>query len=103
MKNPRNVRSDLIKPNLTELKGFGILRETHANSRKRGRPALVYYLNEEQALLLCMFSHTEKAQAVRAEVVISADRRRPRPEPRCSSRRRCREEVCLPRGLEQVR
>lgn len=51
------------------MQGFGILREMNANSGKRGRPALVYYLNEEQALLLCMFSRTEIAKAVRAEVI----------------------------------
>lgn len=70
MSRPRDIRKDLIKPNLVELQGFGILRETPANSGKRGRPALVYYLNEEQALLLCMFSRTEKAQAVRTRRLI---------------------------------
>lgn len=31
---------------------------------------MAYYLNEEQALLICMFSRTPKAAAVRREVIL---------------------------------
>lgn len=34
-----------------------------------GRPAAAYYLNEEQALLVCMFSRTDKAASVRKLVI----------------------------------
>lgn len=34
-----------------------------------GPPATVYYLNEEQALLVCLLSRTERAEAVRPEVI----------------------------------
>ncbi|WP_146203799.1 hypothetical protein [Azospirillum sp. TSO5] len=34
-----------------------------------GRPAKAFYLNEEQALLVAMFSRTEKAKEVRATLV----------------------------------
>ena len=64
MKNPRFIRTDLIRANLDELKQHGILMETPSNTGKRGRPAKVYYLNEQQALLICMFSRTDKAAAV---------------------------------------
>jgi len=49
---------------MAELQGLGYLGETTPNSGKRGRPAKVFYLNEQQALLICMFSRTEKAAAV---------------------------------------
>lgn len=69
MSRPRDIRANLIVPNLVELRGYGDLREMNANAGKVGRPALEYRLNEQQALLLCMFSRTEKAQAVRKEVI----------------------------------
>lgn len=69
MKTPRNIRKDLIKPNMEELLGFGDLGETTPNAGKVGRPSKVYYLNEEQALLICLLSRTAKALAVRKEVI----------------------------------
>jgi len=52
-----------------------------------GRPGTAYHLNEEQALLICMLSRTERAKQVRAEVirVFAAWRRGqrgPGPDPR---------------------
>lgn len=64
MKTPANIRKDLIRPNMAELEGFGNIGETPQNTGKAGRPAKVFYLNEQQALLICMFSRTEKAAAV---------------------------------------
>jgi phage anti-repressor protein len=34
-----------------------------------GRPTSAFYLNEEQALLICMFARTDKAKQVRTEVI----------------------------------
>lgn len=63
MSCPRDIRKDLIGANRAEFEARGILRETSANLGKRGRPAKVFYLNEQQALLICMFSRTEKVAA----------------------------------------
>ncbi|MER2252927.1 hypothetical protein ABS772_23705 [Methylorubrum podarium] len=49
MSQERDIRSDLIKPNLEELQRLGILRETPANSGQRGRSTFAYFPNEEQA------------------------------------------------------
>lgn len=69
MSRLRDIRKDLIVANKIELEGFGLLRPTPANPGKVGRPAYQYHLNEQQALLVCMFSRTEKAAAVRKEVI----------------------------------
>lgn len=72
MARARDIRKDIIVPNRTELEGFGVLRATPAKSTDplgRGRPGTAYYLNEEQALLVCMLSKTTKAKQVRAEVI----------------------------------
>lgn len=65
MKNPRKIRQNLIEANLSELQGYGEIRMELIRNGQRGRPATAYYLNEEQALLICMFSKTENAQLVR--------------------------------------
>jgi anti-sigma factor RsiW len=64
---PRQVR-ELIKRNEAELNGFGTLSHVTTNS-SGGRPATAYYLNEEQALLVCMFSKTENAMLVRKQII----------------------------------
>lgn len=69
MKTPRNIRKDLIVPNLTELRGYGDLGASPPKEKRRGRPVLLYHLNEDQALLLCMFSRTPKAVEVRKLVI----------------------------------
>lgn len=66
---PRNIRPNLIEPNLDELRTYGNLLATKANPGKPGRPSYQYHLNEDQALLLCTFSRTEKAAEVRKEVI----------------------------------
>ncbi len=58
----------LIKANISELELFGGLSALRAES-SGGRPATAYHLNEEQALLICMLSRTERAKQVRAEVI----------------------------------
>lgn len=67
MAEPRKVRQNVIEPNRTELEGYGPLRMR--TIRTTGRPSNAYYLNEEQALLVCLLSRTERAKAVRAEVI----------------------------------
>lgn len=74
---PRAIRQ-LIHRNKAELEGFGSLpyraglNLPHgvANSKRgRGRPSSECWLNEPQALLLCMFSNTPNAAAVRKQVI----------------------------------
>lgn len=70
MARPRDIRKNVIMPNRAELEGFGSLREFNANPGPLGgRPSTAFYLNEEQALLVAMFSRTEKAKEVRATLV----------------------------------
>lgn len=68
---PRKIR-DLIKANIEELQIHGILPSTGAKSTDafgRGRPGLEYWLNEPQALLVCMFSRTANAARVRKMLI----------------------------------
>ena len=69
MSRPRDIRKTLIVPNVDELRTYGDLRPSIANPGKPGRPAYQYHLNEDQALLLCMFSRTERAAEVRKVVI----------------------------------
>lgn len=70
MSRPRDIRANLIRPNIDELVSFGGLRETDANpTAKGGQPSKAYYLNEAQALLICMFSRTPAAADVRRQVI----------------------------------
>ena len=68
MEVPRKVRQNIIEANRDELETYGELRMERIQTG-RGRPATAFYLNEEQALLVCMFSKTEKAAAVRKQVI----------------------------------
>ena len=61
---------ELIVANLAELKGYGEVSAQRAEtSAKGGRPGVEYWLNEPQALLLCMFSRTERAAEVRKALI----------------------------------
>lgn len=51
----------------TELETYGSLAPTEGKSR--GQDFTAYYLNEEQALLLCIFAETENAALVRKQVI----------------------------------
>lgn len=64
MKNKRAIRRDLIAANMNELQRYGKLSETRTFTGKRGPAAKAYYLNRDQALLVCLFSRTEKAANV---------------------------------------
>lgn len=60
----------VIKDNEAELLGHGGLCRVGTNPGARGgRPSQSYHLNEAQALLVCMFARTEKAAAVRKQVI----------------------------------
>lgn len=67
MARPRNIRPHVITPNREEFEGFGPL--CSVREQTGGRPSTAYYLNEEQALLVCLLSKTPKAKQVRAEVI----------------------------------
>ncbi|SFG63193.1 hypothetical protein [Methylobacterium gossipiicola] len=64
MTDPHQIR-DLIKGHLDELEAFGevSVRRTETGP-KGGRPGTAFYLNRQQALLVCILSKTEKAKAV---------------------------------------
>lgn len=79
---PRDIR-ELIKRNAEELENLGGLFHRIKNVNDYdglpydtanlqslgGRPATEYWLNEEQALLLCMFARTVKARSARREII----------------------------------
>ncbi|PXX36233.1 MULTISPECIES: hypothetical protein [unclassified Thalassospira] len=68
---PRKIR-DLIERNLEELNTYGPTPHRGAMVRIGSgaqRNVQEYWLNEEQALLICMFARTTRAQAVRREVI----------------------------------
>lgn len=78
----RDIRK-LIDRNLEEVRAHGQVCATMAQtSPEGGRPGTEYWLNEPQALLVCMFSRTERAAAVRAELIaVFMDWRRGHPTP----------------------
>lgn len=51
---PRRIRQNIIEPNRDELEGYGPL-VCHSD-KSRGQVYTAFYLNEEQALLICMLS-----------------------------------------------
>ncbi|MBY6244011.1 hypothetical protein [Methylosinus sp. Sm6] len=61
-----------IDRNFEELSSYGeVLRQTVGKplGSRGGRPSLTYLLNEQQALLICMFARTANAAKVRAQVI----------------------------------
>lgn len=71
MAQPLNIRQ-VVEANRAELERYGLvhaLREPITSGKGRVHEATAYYLNEPQALLLCMFSRTERAADVRQEVI----------------------------------
>lgn len=70
LKNIRDFKN-VIDRNIQELKEYGAL-SSQTTTEKVGcvnRKITSYYLNEAQALLLCMFSRTAKAAQVRKELI----------------------------------
>lgn len=67
--NPYDVRS-MILANIAELELYGeVSRQRRETSARGGRPGTEYRLTEPQALLVCMFSRTERAAAVRKALI----------------------------------
>lgn len=60
---------ELITRNHDEISSYGIIPYGTVKTGKRGRPAVCWYLNEEQALLVCILSKTENAALVRKQVI----------------------------------
>jgi hypothetical protein len=79
---PRDIRK-LITRNEKELKNYGEISVTSEAPRHGGASTNVFYLNEGQLLLLCMFSETEAAAEVRKEIIdlFMAARRQDLPPP----------------------
>lgn len=63
---PRAVRQ-IIERNALELQGYGSLATRRGKSR--GQHFTEYFLNEPQALLICMFSNTSRAAEVRKKLI----------------------------------
>lgn len=69
MAQPLNIRAKIVA-NFEEISMHGeVITETVKTSAKGGRPGKAYYLNEPQALLICMWSNTAKAAAVRKMLI----------------------------------
>lgn len=66
---PRKMR-DILKRYLGELRQYGeVCPMAGQTSEAGGRPSIQFWLNEQQALLLCMFSRTERAAEVRRQLI----------------------------------
>lgn len=66
---PRDIRK-IIARNQGELHRFGFCATVAQNhGGGRGRPGRQYWLNEGQALLICMFSDTDRAADVREQLI----------------------------------
>lgn len=66
----RDIR-DLVKSHLVELARHGILRSYTANSRRRGRPATVFYLNHAQVnhlIIYCGLPHLSELRVLVTKV-----------------------------------
>lgn len=73
---PRDIRK-LIQRNLDEVQTYGeicatvaqITPDAESNPKGAGRPSQEYWLNEPQALLICMFARTSNAAEVRRALI----------------------------------
>lgn len=66
---PRSIRN-LIRANLKKLNKFNVCYAVARTvGEQGGRPAMEYYLNQKQAIFICMKSETEKAFDVQADIV----------------------------------
>lgn len=66
--DPHSIRRT-IDANRQELEGYGGISDRRSENTGRGRPSTEYWLNEPQALLVCMFSRTERAAEVRRALI----------------------------------
>jgi len=67
---PQNIRK-VVRRNVKELATHGDMpiKQGRTYSVVGGRPEQGYYLNEAQALLVCMFSRTNEAAAARKQII----------------------------------
>jgi hypothetical protein len=65
---PSNIRN-LIDRNLGELRRYGVCFTMKQTPSGGGRPGSAYWLNEPQALLICIKSDTLRSEDVRQEVI----------------------------------
>jgi len=68
---PRAIRK-LIKRNEEKLLSFGT-RDTVSRVTITGQPCEEYYLNQKQALFVCMKSETDRAFDVQADIIRAYD------------------------------
>lgn len=71
LSRPRDIRK-LIDRNRAELEGYGLLRQRGApikSGKGRIQEVQEYWLNEGQAMLICMFARTDDAADVRREII----------------------------------
>ena len=69
MAQPLNIRKT-IRANSAEISLYGgVITHGVKTSCKGGRPSKAFYLNEPQAILLCMFANTPAAADVRHQVI----------------------------------
>lgn len=67
--HPLNIRN-IIKRNQSKLLKFGVLSTMEKTSGELGgRPTSEFYLNQKQAIFICMKSETDKAFDVQVEIV----------------------------------
>ncbi|PTS88225.1 hypothetical protein DBR17_04910 [Sphingomonas sp. HMWF008] len=60
---------DVVRRNIGELECQGeVFRNLRTTSSSGGRPETEFYLNETQAVLVCMFARTPVARQVRAQI-----------------------------------
>lgn len=60
----------LIKQHREELEDFGgLFLNVQKKSSGRGRPTLSYYLNEHQAVAICLWAQTAKAREARRQII----------------------------------
>jgi hypothetical protein len=66
---PSNIRN-LIERNFVELERYGVcFTAKQTSGREGGRPGSAYWLNEPQAVLICIKSDTLRSEDVRQEVI----------------------------------
>jgi hypothetical protein len=67
-KNPSDIRQ-VIDRNREEIEAYGVLPQVEEKPERGGRPAKFFFLNEEQALLVSMFSGASRAPEVRRALI----------------------------------
>jgi hypothetical protein len=68
LKRPRDIRP-LIERNTAEAERYGTLRYSIATPIGGGPVATEYWLNEAQAILICMRSNADRAPDIREEII----------------------------------